>query len=401
MINGIKYFFLLFTSKIWYSFSKRDKKTWVFGEWFGDRCCDNCLYFANYVTETFPDIHVIWIASKRADLSKLNPSIDVAIMDSPEAIRALRYAGVVFVVQALYDLTHKNICYHSGALVVNMWHGVPWKKIQIDAERNFKHRFLKSLEIKALGAKLLLSTSLKFDTILNTSFKCKRKNILKAGYPRNALFYKTDRVKECRLKMLQHLEQHGVNVNFDTKIITYMPTFRDKTNERFSFCNILNNETLRKILEDYNAIILEKNHYVSHKRETYNCSAISSGRFMQLDDYATQDVLASSDILITDYSSCFFDYLLLDRPIIHYLYDYRYYKENDRGLYYSKEEVICGDTVDNVEALIRAIKQNLCDNSRHTNLRKKRRKEFLSYESDSACRIIYSEIAGKLKMKVF
>ena len=51
--------------------------------------------------------------------------------------------------------------------------------------------------------------------------------------------------------------------------------------------------------------------------------------------------MAASDILVTDYSSCFFDFLILDRPIIHFLYDYDYYKEKDRGLYYEKEGVIC------------------------------------------------------------
>ena len=66
--------------------------------------------------------------------------------------------------------------------------------------------------------------------------------------------------------------------------------------------------------------------------------------------------LAAADMLITDYSSCFFDYLITNRPIIHYLYDYDYYVKEDRGVYYDVMDVVAGDTPKTFRIRVRYMK---------------------------------------------
>ena len=44
--------------------NRTNKNIWVFGEWFGRKCNDNCMYFANYLAEVHPEIKLIWIANK-------------------------------------------------------------------------------------------------------------------------------------------------------------------------------------------------------------------------------------------------------------------------------------------------------------------------------------------------
>ena len=59
-----------------------------------------------------------------------------------------------------------------------------------------------------------------------------------------------------------------------------------------------------------------------------------------------------SDVLITDYSSIFFDYLLLDRPIIHFAADLDSYRFRDRGFSYRFEDVRCGPVCSNLSSLM-------------------------------------------------
>ena len=93
--------------------------------------------------------------------------------------------------------------------------------------------------------------------------------------------------------------------------------------------------------------------------------------------------------------SCF-DYLLLDRPIVHYLYDYHYYESDDRGLYYKKEDVVCGDVAENMEQLICSLRENLQHPEKDKALREKRRRFYMEYESSQACQQIYQFILGRL-----
>jgi len=75
--------------------SKRDKKIWVFGEWFGERCGDNCTYLANYIVKRHPHIQVCWIANRETNLEILDTNIQVFERDSNAARCILKKAGVL------------------------------------------------------------------------------------------------------------------------------------------------------------------------------------------------------------------------------------------------------------------------------------------------------------------
>ena len=110
-------------------------------------------------------------------------------------------------------------------------------------------------------------------------------------------------------------------------------------------------------------------------------------------------MLAAADVLITDYSSCFFDYLILDRPIIHYLYDYEYYVNSDRGVYYDLMDVVAGDTPKTIQELLTSIAENLKNPKLNHDLRNKRKGEFITYESEANSKIIYERIMEDRKKK--
>ncbi len=67
------------------------------------------------------------------------------------------------------------------------------------------------------------------------------------------------------------------------------------------------------------------------------------------------DLYIASDLLITDYSSVFFDYSILERPIIFYMYDLEHYANEMRGFYLSLDE-LPGPIVQTEDDLIKEIK---------------------------------------------
>lgn len=377
-------------------FYKRDPQVWVFGEWMGNRCCDNSLALANYIAEKYPEIKLVWVAKKGADLSALSKQVTRAEWESPEAKKLLKHAGVVVMNQGLVDFCEEPNYSCSGAVTVQLWHGVPWKKIGLDGSHEEGLHKVYSRYLAGLArADMHLALSDEFADIMESAFLAEREGIVLTGYPRNALFYDPDRVRAAQEKVIGLLGDRSLDTD-TLKIITYMPTFRDKTTEVFSFESLGASPRLNQMLEEHNAVIIQKAHFVSYQRDS-SANQVSTDRILTLNDIAAQELLAATDLLITDYSSCFFDYLVLDRPIIHYLYDYQYYAGEDRGVYYKAGDVVCGDAPENVEQLLGALESNLRNPARHRDLRQIRRNRFMHYESAESCEIIYQSIMTRLK----
>lgn len=377
-------------------FSKnRDYKLWIFSEWFGVCYYDNSYYFANYIAENCRDINVYWIAKNPIEDSlrqELHQRINILQRGTEEARIVYKKAGVVFMNQNFSDFAEKNYNYFGGATTVNLWHGVPWKRIGYKNITNFA--FLKRIYLRIMsnlrGAEYFLCPSEKFAEICQREFGVLEEKLIKTGLPRNEIFYSEDKIKKSKKNLLFRLKQNtGKYWGENVKVITYMPTFRDNTEEIFEFSKFYENEEFCKWLERENIIILQKIHMISNPKLEINGI---NGRIMIFNDLHTQELLASTDLLITDYSSCFFDFLLLDRPIIHFLYDYEYYMKSDRGLFYRWEDVVGGEVAWTEEELGRLIVANLKNPEKMSERRKKCLKEYMTYDNQGSCKDILKQV---------
>ena len=123
------------------------------------------------------------------------------------------------------------------------------------------------------------------------------------------------------------------------KIILHLPTFRDKNidfgKNELSF---FRNEKFQKYLISKKAIILSKQHFF-HKKNIFNKNIkfkkISNNIFLLNKISPTYDLLNIADCLITDYSSVYIDFLLLNKPIIFYCHDIDNYIRYHRELYFN------------------------------------------------------------------
>jgi len=101
-------------------------------------------------------------------------------------------------------------------------------------------------------------------------------------------------------------------------------------------------------------------------------------------DIDIQHMLLDCDILLTDYSSVYFDFLLLDRPIIYLPYDFEEYK-NARGFLYDDfDNITCGDKVFTQKEFIESIKNNIENPAKDHKLRAAVTQRFHQYNDGQA-----------------
>lgn len=353
----------------------KKKNRWIFGAWFGNAVSDNTKAFYDYVCSRNPKIEKIWIAT---DPSKVSlPGCIVVRRNSLKSLKYILTAKVAVMNQGFGDFSAYNFL--GGSFKVQLWHGVAWKKIGKDAFPELKG-FHKRVFNTINRYDLYVAPSKEYGKVVKSAFGTCDEHIVYTGQPRNICLFSDAFKLKSRLAIEQAIGVSG------KKLVVYMPTFRDKSSDVFSFNKLINNPKFKELAEKHNFVIVEKLHYKSVQR-----SGITNKYVYGAPDMDAATLLGAADILITDYSSCFFDYMITDKPIIHYVYDFNYYKNKDRGLYYDIKDVAAGSVTYNISQLLSAIKSNIIFDV-NMSQRHKIRDKFITFESEHSCKDIYNRI---------
>ncbi len=224
--------------------------------------------------------------------------------------------------------THDAL-YKENKIKVQLWHGFPLKGLSYMSnyftkeEKNKNHREWEKLDVIA-------SYSQTYSTLMNASYGLDGNKYCITGMPRNDFLFDADG-REALSEVL------NIDLN-NKKVILYMPTFRKtvsgQENGQDDMFNILDihgfdEELFNMYLEENNIVFLIKYHpvhvYKDKKGKNMHILKDESFRDKNLDLY---EIINAADLLITDYSSIYFDYLLLDRPIVFTPLDLEAYTEN-------------------------------------------------------------------------
>ena len=392
---------LLLLPVYWLSFLvPRNKKIWLFGSTFGRRFADNPRYLYLYVSQHKEELKLrpIWISHNENVVRMLNN-------EGYEAYMYHSLKGIWFALRGkvyLFDNYSKDINFwqSGGAMKVNLWHGIPLKKIQNDNIFD-KFRHPKNLweKIKNIPRNIsdeksnhyVLTTSENLTKIFSSAFKTK--NVLVSGYPRNQVLISDDienvyldEAQSDRKKIISFLNKK--NNGKIKKMIFYMPTFRES--ETLFFKHFDKND-FQKFLEENNLLFCIKLHPKSKLNEAFK--NIQSENIMVINKDADPYVfLKFADVLITDYSSIYFDYLLLDRPIIFFTYDLKEYLSDSREMYFDYDEFTPGEKVWDYQGLKNSIVKIIENNSdyqkSYSDFRKKIRKKVFEESNLNSMRII-------------
>lgn len=333
------------------------KKNWIFGSDCGNMYREGSKYMIEYMLKYHPDYNCTFI-TRNPDVKKEldNKGIPCELNFSINGIWKVLRAEVIFTTQVPVDvaLVYKK----KGRTFLYLGHGQPYKAV-FNATTNLyrQHQHVKNSVATFVWNKIssFLTYGYEFN---NSKFYTSTSEFL---IPYNKLYYGIEAdvrilgmprndglFDDIKMKSEKWLD------NMDHKfIVTYMPTHRDFGKGKLCPIPFSENKVIQRWLIDNNVVLVVKQHpNMEKKTMTSNYSeAIIDITLMKFDP---QVVLYHSDVLISDYSSTWIDYLLLRRPCLFYLYDD--FETADTGILYDIREDPPGPVCYTEEELFQQIK---------------------------------------------
>lgn len=298
----------------------------------GEDLAGNMFYTLKEIVKNHKKFEVFLVATakKQKSLEKL---LKEHGLDSAKTVlyKSLDYYKLLATAKYLFNDTSFPMFFtkKDGQVYTNTWHGTPLKQMGKDvinrkyAIGNIKRNFMftdylvypndemKEKMISAYGIQNLYG-----GTVLN------------AGYPRNAVFFDRNSEKNIRKKLKLEGKQ----------VIVYMPTWRGIMTKKMQGEQFKEIIELMRYMDEHltdNQVFYVKMHVLVQKD-------LKFGDFKHIKSFPTgmetYEVLNTADVLITDYSSVFFDFANTKKKIVLYTYDEEEYTKT-RGFYYSLDEL--------------------------------------------------------------
>ncbi len=338
-------------------FVPRDPRTWVFGSQIGRAFSDNAKWlFLACVKD--PHVRPVWLTRSSSLAARLRG----------EGYRAYHVASARGVYAALRAGTYMfddsagalNVWFSRGARFVNLWHGIPLKKIEADIPRTSKfYRHFSRWSLQGLLQRIfkpyntvrvdhIVATSERIGRLLAPAFRVDESAILVTGYPRNDCLFAEPLHAPGAVDPLLGPggRRHG-------RVVGYFPTFRESA---ATIPVQWDWRALDDALHAHDALLVVKLH--PQDKQKIEAPGLENIRILpqDLDPYL---ILSRLDALITDYSSIFFDYVLLDRPLLFFPYDLEHYERDERGFYFEYQEVTPGPKAMTFEDLVARVRELL------------------------------------------
>ena len=253
-------------------------------------------------------------------------------------------------------------------IFLQCWHGVPLKRLGFDLEHfdsatntetGIKKRYAAEAEKFMYFLTPCPYATEKFTSAWQMDVIGKTDCLLEEGYPRDDVLvkYTPEMVDEIKRRIFGEYFPEYEKLAGKKTIILYAPTYRAdeyEVGKGHTVKEHIDFERMRNLFGE-DCVILFRAHYLvaelfdfeKYRGFVYNVSGI--------DDI--NDLYLISDMMITDYSSTMFDYAILKRPMIFYMYDLEHYRDESNGFYFDPYEVLPGPIVKTQEALFEAVSE--------------------------------------------
>ena len=310
-----------------------DSHIWLFSSTDNSHYNYNSRYLFEYVKENLPEITPLFVINDSELRNSLSSKYGKQYFIETESIQGIRQALSAGVWFTSAGLPAYGIGLHKKRLIINLWHGVPLKKIALLDPNLKKAARIYFKKIFSENYTCILTTSHELIPLMARSFAVSEDKIKVWGQPRNdGLFQKND-CREILGQLFPDLPEY-------TKTVLYAPTFRDYGQVQLFPFKDFDQEQLEAFLEEKNMLLFIR----THVAEQGSAAPYLGKRIRFLGNEQAEDVtgiLNIFDCLITDYSSIYIDYLLTDKPMIFLPYDRQQYLDG-RGMNFDYDDVTPG-----------------------------------------------------------
>ena len=336
-----------------------DDKLVLFECFFAKKYVDSpkAIYLEMLNNPAYSDYRFVWVF-RREDLEEKrklveNDRTSVVIYHTRECWKMYGKAKYWVLNTRVQDFIEKK----PDQVFIQTWHGTPLKHLGFDITTGNNPKFTP----EELGQRYLnnvrkadywISPSRFATEAFTTAFGFDRlgmeDKLIETGYPRNDDLFRLTPEKIKALKKDMNLPQ-------DKKIILYAPTWRDTQHDLkigFTFDPVAVTEKLIESLPDDYIILMRLHYLIANEIDLTKFSGLAY-------DYSgyedINDLYAVADVLMTDYSSVFFDYANLHRPMLFYMYDLEAYRTESHDFYFDLD-VLPGPVLKTQEEVLDAIR---------------------------------------------
>lgn len=320
---------LFFLVRLLALFVKVDPEVVLFVSFGGKSYSDNPRYLFEYMQQSkdFADYHFIW------GLKKPDP------VEGAETVKFNSIRYFYWLSKAKYWVFNSKMApyYYKkpGQVYLQTWHGTPLKHLGHDIEDNGStyyrskqsySQMVRSYDNDRSHWDYLVSPNAFSTNAFVSAFGISKDQILELGYPRVDCLVNASNTTVADLK-----RKYGIPAG--KKVVLYAPTWRDNSFGVSGYTLELQVDFYRwrsYLGDDY--VVLFKPHYLISNH--YHVPAdLTDFVFLMNANADINDAYLMTDVLVTDYSSVFFDFAVLGRPIYFYMYDFDEYENELRGFY--------------------------------------------------------------------
>lgn len=348
-------------------FVSKKKNRIVFSSFGGRKYDDSprCIYEEMLQDSRFKNYELIWALGNPDDFNI--PGAKKVKCDSLAYYKILMSAAVWVTNSTMergLSFKPKNI------FNFNTWHGTALKLMGCDISK--ENTSFGSKEKECHNDVLLAQSKYDVD-IFSRVFSTPVENFRMIGLPRN------DELINCNTEENRKRIREKLGIKENKKVILYAPTFREYDKDTKHNCKLVVPIDLKKWEKELgdNYILLIRAHY-----EVVKIMNFDEDDFIKnVSLYPNlNELMIVSDMLISDYSSIFFDYSVQDKPMLCFTYDYEKYASK-RGMYFDIREKLDSNNIDE-DNLIKAIKT--IDTTKAIEITRKFRKEFVEQSGNAS-----------------
>ncbi|GAA3731345.1 CDP-glycerol glycerophosphotransferase family protein [Salinicoccus jeotgali] len=318
----------------------------VFESFQGKAYSDSPKYIYEYMLKNRKGHKLVWVINK-----------DQKIPGRPATVKRFSLKYYYYIARAKHIVSNvrmpNSYIKRKGQIYLQTWHGTPLKRLAGDMEAVHMPgtnavRYKRNFNNETDKWDYLIAPNAYSSAIFKRAFWFNN-TMLETGYPRN------DVLTNDNNPVIIRSIKEKLDLPRDKKVILYAPTWRDDEYYKvgkYRFTLQLDLERLKARFGDEYIILLRMHYVVASKMDLTGLEGFAydvSG----YDDVS--ELYLISDMLITDYSSVFFDYANLKRPILFFTYDLEKYKDQLRGFYIDMETELPGPLLKDNDELFEAV----------------------------------------------
>lgn len=304
-------------------------------------CSPKAIYLAMLSDERFAEYRFVW-AFLEPEKHTLPDAERTSVVESKSEayLDACASAGLI-VINSNFP---ERVVLKPEQRLLETWHGTPLKRLGYDIDvpdgagdaMNSHKDVLHRYDINSKRFSYLISpspfTTDKLSSAFNLAAIGKGDIVRELGYPRNDALINHTPEDAAAMRA-------SLGIPKGKKILLYAPTYRDNSHQSglgYTYESPVDFDKLREALGEEWVVLFRAHYFVANSFDfakyegfVWDCS--------RHDDI--NDLYIISDVLVTDYSSVFFDFANLRRPMLFFMYDLEQYRDNLRGFYFDYNEV--------------------------------------------------------------